>query len=191
MDYVFFQRFTETLDKAAGTERERLTAIRDRALEEVGRIQQAMQSEMTFINGILQTVIQAPDLDAAIEEYLPEFNDLFFAVLEANLENERRHKNEKTAERLLETKSKIAAALEKSLPPELRLVRDLLGKENDGQAEALLAERAAEVTENFVAALRTTVQDLENTPQEPLAQRMKKILALAEKQLALAKFTAK
>ena len=191
MDYVFFQRFTEMLDKAAGTERERLTAIRDRALEEVGRIQQAMQSEMTFINGILQTVIQAPDLDAAIEEYLPEFNDLFFAVLEANLENERRHKNEKTAERLLETKSKIAAALEKSLPPELRLVRDLLGKENDGQAEALLAERAAEVTENFVAALRTTVQDLENTPQEPLAQRMKKILALAEKQLALAKFTAK
>jgi hypothetical protein len=47
------------------------------------------------------------------------------------------------------------------------------------------------VTENFVVALKATVTDLESTPQEPLVARMKKLLELAEKQVALAKFTAK
>jgi len=141
--------------------------------------------------GILQNILGAPDLDAAIEEYLPDCNDLFFAVLEANLENARRNKQEQAVERLELVKSKIVAALENSLPPELRFVRDLLGKESDEAAEALLAERAAEVTENLVAALRATVKDMESSAQEPLVVRMKKILDKAEKQLAVAKFTAK
>ncbi len=191
MDYAFFQRFTENLEKTAGAERERLTAIRDRAVEEVGRVQQAVQSEMNVTAGLLQTILQAPDLDAAVEEHLPECNDLFFAVLEANLESARRNKQEKAVERLEDLKNRILAALEKSLPPELRFVRDLLGQEDDEKAARLLADRAAEVTENFVAALRATVKDLESTPQEPLAGRMKNLLELAEKQLSLAKFTGK
>jgi hypothetical protein len=191
MDYAFFQRLTETVDRASGAERERLTAIRDRALLEVQRVQQAVQSEMNNTAGVLQSIVQAPDLDAAIQEYLPECNDLLFAVLEANLESARRNKQEKASARLEEVKTKILEALEKSLPPELRFVRDLLAQENDEQAERMLSERAADVTDNFVAALKAAVQDLESTTQEPLAQRMKKILALAEKQLALARFTAK
>jgi hypothetical protein len=189
MDYGFFQRFTESAERATGTERERLTAIRDRAVLEVQRVQQAVQSEMNQTAGVLQAIIQAPDLDAAIEEYLPEANDLFFAVLEANLESARRNKQEKAIERLEEVKTKILTALEKSLPPEMRFIRDLLGLESDEKAGQMLTERAAEITESFVAALQATVKDLESTPQEPLAQRMQKILAQAEKQLALAKFT--
>jgi hypothetical protein len=191
MDYAFFQRFTETLEKTVGAERERLTAIRDRALEEIQRVQQAMQSEMNLTAGLLQSILQAPDLDAAVAEHLPECNDLFFAVLEANLESARRNKQENAIQRLEEVKTKILSALENSLPPELRFVRDLLGQENDELAERMLADRAAEVTENFVVALKATVTDLESTPQEPLVARMKKLLELAEKQVALAKFTAK
>jgi hypothetical protein len=191
MDYSFFQRFTENLEKASGSERERLTAIRDRALEEVGRVQQAVQSEMSLTAGVLQSLLQAPDLDAAVEEFLPEFNDLFFAVLEANLETARREKKEQAVGKLEQVKAKILAALENSLPPELRFLHDLLGRETDEQAKALLAERAAEVSEDFVAALKATVRDLESSAADPRTQRMKKILALAEKQLALAKFTAK
>jgi hypothetical protein len=191
LDYSFFQRFTENLERASGTERERLTAIRDRALEEVGRVQAAVQSEMNLTTGVLQTILQAPDLDAAIQEYLPECNDLFFAILEANLESARRNKQETAFQRLEEVKAKILAALEKSLPAELRFIRDLLAQEQDEGAEKMLAERAAEITGNFVEALKATVKDLEASPQEPLAGRMKKLLAAAEKQLALAKFTAK
>jgi hypothetical protein len=191
MDYAFFQRFTENLEKTAGAERERLTAIRDRALQEIERVQQAVQSEMNLTAGLLQTILQAPDLDAAVEQYLPECNDLFFAVLEANLETARKNKQENAVQKLEEVKSKFLAALENALPPELRLIRELLGQESDELAGKLLTERSAEVTADFVAALRATLKDLEASPQEPLAARMKKILELSEKQLALAKFTGK
>lgn len=191
MDYAFFQRLTERIERAEGSERERLTSIRDRALVEIQRIQQTVQSEMNQTVGILQSILQAPDLDQAVEEYLPECNDLFFAVLEANLESARRNKQESAEKRLEEVKAKILSALEKSLPPELRLIRDLLAQENDEQAERMLSDRAAEVNDNFVAALKATLGDLQaNSPGAP-AERMKKLLALAEKQLALARFTAK
>jgi len=191
MDYSFFQRFTQNLEKASGSERERLTAIRDRALLEVQRVQQAVQSEMNLAAGVLQSILQAPDLEAAVEQYLPECNDLFFAILEANLESARREKQEQSVKRLEDVKTKVFAALEKSLPPELRVLRDLLDRETDEQAEALLSERAAEVTEPFVAALKRTVQDAESAPEDPRAKRVKHLLELAEKQLALAKFAGK
>jgi hypothetical protein len=191
MDYGFFQRLTERVEQAAGSERERLSAIRDRAVEEIQRIQQAVQSEMSATVGVLQSILQSPDLDHAIGEYLPECNDVFFGVLEANLESARRNKQEAAVARLEEVKSKILSALENSLPPELRLIRDLLAQESDEQSERLLSDRAAGVNDNFIAALKATLGDLEaNSPGAP-AERMKKLLALAEKQIALARFTAK
>jgi hypothetical protein len=191
MDYGFFQKLTERVERAAGSERERLGSIRDRALVEIQRIQQAVQSEMNQTVGVLQSILQAPDLDRAIEEYLPELNDVFFAVLEANLESARRNKQETAIQRLEEVKTKILAALDQSLPPELRLIRDLLGQETDEQAERMLADHAGEINDNFVATLKAAVADLEaNSPGAP-AERMKKLLAQAEKQAALARFTAK
>jgi predicted RNA-binding Zn-ribbon protein involved in translation (DUF1610 family) len=191
MDYGFFQRLTERVEAAAGSERERLSAIRDRALEEIQRIQQTVQSEMNATVGVLQSILQAPDLDRAIEEYLPECNDVFFGVLEANLESAHRNKQETAVQRLEEIKAKILAALEKSLPPELRLIRDLLGQESDEQAERMLADHAGEVNDKFVAALKATAGDLETGSPGAPAERLNKLLTLAEKQLALARFTAK
>jgi hypothetical protein len=191
MDYGFFQRLTERVDRAAGSERERLGSIRDRAAMEIQRIQQAVQSEMNQTIGVLQSILQAPDLDRAIEEYLPECNDVFFAVLEANLENARRNKQEAAAKRLDEVKGKILTALEQSLPPELRLIRNLLGQESDTLAERMLTDHAGEINDNFVASLKAAVADLETSSPGAPAERMKKLLALAEKQAAIARFTAK
>jgi hypothetical protein len=141
--------------------------------------------------GVLQSILQAPDLDRAIEEYLPECNDVFFAVLEANLENARRNKQEAAAKRLDEVKGKILTALEQSLPPELRLIRNLLGQESDTLAERMLTDHAGEINDNFVASLKAAVADLETSSPGAPAERMKKLLALAEKQAAIARFTAK
>ena len=191
MDYGFFQRLTERVDRAAGSEHERLGSIRDRAAMEIQRIQQAVQSEMNQTVGVLQSILQAPDLDRAIEEYLPECNDVFFAVLEANLENARRNKQEAAAKRLDEVKGKILTALEQSLPPELRLIRNLLGQENDTLAEQMLTDHAGEINDNFVASFKAAVADLETSSPGAPVERMKKLLALAEKQAAIARFTAK
>lgn len=190
MDYAFFQKLTERVDKATGSERERLISIRDRALEEIQRIQNAVQSEMSQSVGLLQNILQAPDMDRAIEETLPDLNDLFFSVLEANLESARREQKTEFIQRLEEVKIKIMAALEKALPAEIRLIRDLLQKKDDGEAEALLQSRAAEITDELLAAMTTTGEDLRSQDRQELAARMDKLRQKAEKLRAMARFGA-
>jgi hypothetical protein len=191
MDYTFFQTLTEKVNAAAGAEKERLTAIRDRALEDVAHQQQAVQAEMNNAAGLLKSILEAPDPDQAIEQYLPDFDDVFFAMLEANLESARRNKQSEGLLRLEEIQKKIMAALENSLPKEIRFVRDLLEQKTDEEMEALLESRAAEVNDTLLAALKATASDPTLEKQPPLKERLEKIIAQTEKRLALARFTAK
>jgi hypothetical protein len=190
MDYNFFQRLTERVEKSAGAEKERLEAIRARALEEIQRIQNAVQSEMSQSVGLLQSILQAPDMDRAIEEVLPDLNDLFFAILEANLESARKDGKADIVQRLEEVKAKIMAALEKALPPEIRLLRDLVQAETDQAAETLLQSRSAEISDDLLAAMQTTAQDLRSQEKLALAERLEQLRAKAEKLRAMARFGA-
>jgi hypothetical protein len=190
MDYAFFQRLTERVEKAGGAEKERLEAIRNRALEEIQRIQNAVQSEMSQSVGLLQSILQAPDTDKAIEEVLPDLNELFFAVLDANLESAQRDGKTEIVQRLGDLKTRIMTALEKALPPEIRLIRDLLQAKTDEEAEGLLQGRAAEITDGLLAAMESTADDLRSQEKQPLAERLDKLRAKAEKLRAMARFGA-
>jgi len=191
MDYSFFQALTEKVNAAPGAEKERLAAIRDRALEDVARQQQAVQAEMSDAAGLLKSIIDAPDTEHAIEQYLPDFDDVFFALLEANLESARRNKQTEAVQRLEDIQQKIMAALENSLPKEIRFVRDLIEQKTDEEMEALLESRASEVNDTFLAALKATASDPALEKQQPIKDRLVKLIARTEKQLALARFTAK
>ena len=190
MDYTFFQKLSDRADRATGAERERLTSIRDRALMETERIRQAVASEMAQASNLLQSVLQAPDIDRAIDEYLPEMNDLFFAVLETNLDAARREKREEIVKQLEDVKTRILAVLEKTLPADMRLMRDLLQQETDEGAEALLTEHAGEITDELISAMKTTLEDMRGQSQEKAAARLEKILQSAEKKRAMARFGA-
>jgi hypothetical protein len=191
MDYGFFQSLTEKVEAATGAEKERLTAIRDRAVEDVTRLQQGVQAEMNGAAGLLTSILEAPDTDRAIEQYLPDFNDVFFAVMEANLESAKRNKQTAAFQRLEVVQQKIMAALENSLPKEIRFARDLLGQKTDAEAEAMLEGRAAEINDTLVAALKAASEDPAIQDHPELAARLAALTANAEKHLALARFTSK
>jgi hypothetical protein len=191
MDYGFFQTLTEKVNAANGAEKERLASIRDRALEDVARLQKAVQAEMNDAAGLLKSVLEAQDIEHAIEQYLPDFNDVFFALLESNLESARRNKQADAIQRLEEIQSKIISALENTLPKEIRFARDLMGQKSDAEAEALLETRAGEINDTLVSALKTAAGNFPPDQQPALASRLKVLIASAEKRLAMARFTAK
>jgi hypothetical protein len=191
MDYGFFQMLTEKANTANGAEKERLVSIRDRALEDVARLQKAVQAEMNGAAGLLKSVLDSPDIDQAIAQYLPDFNDVFFAMLDANLESARRNKQADVVQRLEETQAKIFSAMENSLPPEIRFARDLIGQKTDAEAELLLENRAGEINDTFLASLKAIAASPETSQQTELTARLGKLIAQAEKHLAMARFTAK
>lgn len=188
MDYAFFQALTQRVEKADAADRERLTAIRDLALQESQRLRGAAQAEVRRSADLLQYILQAADLPAAIEERLGEVDDSFFAILEANIEAARKANRPEAVARLEAVNKQVIEAIEKTVPAEARLVRDLLNTPDDASAEVMLRARAADLTDALIDAMTAMEGDLRASGQEPTATRLAAIRALAEKQRALARF---
>jgi len=188
MDYAFFQALTQRVDKADPADRERLAAIRDLALRESQRLRGAAQAEVRRSADLLQYLLQAADLPAAIEERLPEIDESFFAILEANLEAARNANRPEVMTRLEEINKRVMEALEKTVPPEVRLIRDLLNTPDDAAAEGMLRAHAADLTDPLIESMVAMERDLLASGQEPAAARMSAIRAIAEKQRSLARF---
>ena len=188
MDYAFFQALTQRVDKADPADRERLAAIRDLALRESQRLRGAAQAEVRRSADLLQYLLQAADLSAAIEERLPEIDESFFAILEANLEAARNANHPEVMTRLKEINKRVMEALEKTVPPEVRLIRDLLNTPDDATAEGMLRAHAGDLTDPLIESMVAMERDLLASGQEPAAARMASIRAIAEKQRSLARF---
>jgi len=188
MDYAFFQALTQHVDRSDPADRERLTAIRDLALRESQRLRGAAQAEVRRSADLLQFLLQAPDLGAAIEERLAEVDESFFAILEANLEAAGASNRPEVRARLEQINKQVMEALEKTVPPEVRLVRDLLNTPDDASAEALLRARASEISDALLEAMQSMEADLRAAGQERATQRLATIRAQAEKQRSLARF---
>ena len=188
MDYAFFQALTQRVDKADPADRERLAAIRDLALRESQRLRGAAQAEVRRSADLLQYLLQATDLPSAIDERLPEIDESFFAILEANLEAARNANRTEVTTRLEAINKHVMEALEKTVPPEVRLIRDLLNTPDDASAEGMLRAHAAELTDPILQSMQAMERDLRASGQEPAATRMAAIRALAEKQRSLARF---
>ncbi len=188
MDYAFFQALTQHVDRADPADKERLSAIRDLALRESQRLRGAAQAEVRRSADLLQYFIQATDLPAAIQERLPEVDESFFAILEANVEAAQKSNRSDIVTRLESVHRQVMEALEKTVPPEVRLVRDLLNTADDAAAEAMLRARSADITEALLEAMQSMERDLRAAGQEQPAVRLAAIRAQAEKVRSLARF---
>jgi hypothetical protein len=188
MDYAFFQALTQHVDRADAADKERLTAIRDLALRESQRMRGAAQAEVRRSADLLQYFIQAPDLSAAIDERLAEIDESFFAILEANLEAARKSNRAEVVTQLEDVNRRVMEALEKTVPPEVRLVRDLLNTADDAAAEGMLRAHAAEISDTLLEAMQSMERDLRAAGQEQPALRLGTIRTQAEKVRSLARF---
>jgi hypothetical protein len=139
---------------------------------------------------VLRTLLQAADLQTAIENHLADFTETFFVVLQANLEAARRGNQPEPIHRLEDIEKSVLLALDKALPPEVRLIRDLLQQPDDPQADALLQARAGEITDQLLKDMDLMLEDLRQRGETEAAGRLGRLRESAQKQLALRKFTA-
>lgn len=190
LDYTFFEQLTARVDRAAPSDQQRLAAIRDHALEQSQAYRREAEAELGYSASVLRTLLQAPDLQTAIEDHLADFTETFFVVLQANLEAARRGNQPDAIHRLEDLEKAVLLALDKALPPEVRLIRDLLQQPDDPQAEALLQARAGEITDQLLKDMDLMLEDLGRRGETEAAGRLGRLRESAQKQLALRKFAA-
>lgn len=188
VDYQFFQALTERIDRAKDDEKTRLSKLRDRILDLTKEIDEATRQRASQAAEVLRAILVAQDPEQAIEENLPAIDDTFMAVLSANLDAAEKAGRRDVVERLTTIGNLIMQMLSQSAPPEIQFVNELLERESDEEAEALLRARAAEMTEAHLDAMRYVASSLRENNQNETADRLDKLQAAAVRQSMASKW---
>jgi hypothetical protein len=110
-DYQFFQEFTTQIGSAPADQRDTLEAIRDKLVELTALVDQQQQMVLQEAAQLLQTLVNSPDIDAAVEENLPYLDDAFMTVLSANLQEAQRTGNVQLSARLRQVYDRVVEEL--------------------------------------------------------------------------------
>lgn len=176
LDYTFFQQLTERIEAAAeDTEKKRLGALREMLLRLTQEIDQAQQARVAESAELLRSILAAPDLRQALQEALPQIDDLFLAVLEANLRAARDRQQTETAARLEQAATLLRQLLRESMPPGLQLAQKVLELESGDEARAALDAGRAQIDEHLLQALAGAALRMQEAGHPEQADRLRRL----------------
>jgi hypothetical protein len=176
-DYLFFQTLTGQIDaaKAAGQadKAKELANLRTRVLELTDEIDHETQQMLENAARLLQTILQSPNPQQAIQEHLADMDEAFLLVLTANIEQAKAEGQTDVAEALEGLYGYVLSRLEAQMPPEIQLVNRLLrASDPDVRAEILKTESETASKPAFTDLVEAMAADAEDQGEAELAGRL-------------------
>ena len=165
LDYQFFQLLTERLDKAED----------DDLLGQTEEIDKAQEARLAQASNLIASLAQAEDLDQALSAAMPAVDDLFLAILQANIRGAEESDDQQLLPKLKDIELKINAAIIDSLPPNLRLAQQVLETDDEQEAQNILGDSLDLIDDQLLGALLTTSQRLEQSNDKDGADRLRRL----------------
>jgi hypothetical protein len=169
LDYEFFQLLSKRIDQSHGDEKTRLGALRSQILEVTEEIDKMQEARSARAASLLKTLVEADDMQSAVEQAIPLIDELFLGTLQANLQAARERGETGLAAKFEQIEHLIQDQIAASLPPGIRLAQDLLGLDSEQERVAMLQARAGEIDDNLLGSLMQTSQRLSETGDEEAA----------------------
>jgi len=179
LDYTFFQELTRRIERASGTERERLEHLRARLAELTAAIDEQTQAVLQRAVQTLRTIASSEDVDAAVRSRLDQLDETFLAVLQANIQAAQQAGDTRSAERFQLVLDRVLAVMRDSAPPQIRLINDLVNAESDEEARQLLAEQAPAFGPELIEIMDAIQADLDEHDQPDSARRVRALRDMA------------
>jgi hypothetical protein len=173
LDYEFFRILSERIDQAGDEQKESLTKLRDHLLEMAQEIDKRMQEQMAGATQILEELLKADDIQAATEEILPQMDDFFAEALRAELQKARQAGDLERLSKLQEVVEIIQSA--SAPPPEIALVEELMGPEDEAGRREILQAHAEQITDEFLQMISTLLNQMEGQNQPEMVQRLQAV----------------
>ncbi|RME62470.1 MAG: hypothetical protein D6790_06220 [Caldilineae bacterium] len=179
-DYQFLMTLSNRIDQAEDPEeRADLMALREVAVAFTQATAQSEQARAERAQQLLQEVLQAPDPAVVLREHADEIDQMFLAVLAGNIQQVEKNGATYAAKRLRAIYEQALSILEENLPPEMRLLNQLVAAPDEKSVRRILQENRSLLSKEFVESL----QDLENRFREEgqadLANRLKSVRSQA------------
>ncbi|HOH20447.1 MAG: hypothetical protein GYA80_10990 [Chloroflexi bacterium] len=150
LDYQFFQILSLRIEQATGEEKTRLLTLREKLLDLTRQIDEEIQKQMDEAAKLLETILNAPDIEKATMEHMAEFNDAFVNVIKSELQDAQQRQDGDRFDKL----QKVVKVLQQaSTPPEVELVEQLIGAADEEGRRQILEANSEMVTSEFLQLL--------------------------------------
>lgn len=179
IDYSFFEEWTNRIDAAeqAGdlVKAEQLSKRRMLVRETVERMDRQAQEMFERGAAILDAVLGAPDMAAALREQGDKIDEAFLLVLETHIGAAERAGRADIVAALGEVQRLATEFLQEQLTPEDRFINELLSAETPQAATRLLRQSPAVITTAFVKRLNELAEESEQAGRKPLGERLRQL----------------
>ncbi|MFN8388507.1 MAG: CpXC domain-containing protein, partial [Anaerolineales bacterium] len=141
MDYQFFQLLTEKIDKAAGDEKARLEAIREKLLEYTNEMDKQIEARYKQAQEFVESLLAQEDIVKAVRDNIDGFTQDSVDLVNQML-RQASEKNDYT--RMGKLQKMVEVLREVSTPPEVALVEQLLDAPDETAIEQMLEANKAD-----------------------------------------------
>ena len=176
MDYEFFSMLSDRIDRARGDGRTRLIELREHLLEMTQAVDQQMEARANQAQLLLNSLLQAENIEEAMLQSLPAIDEFFIHELDAVLEMARKEGDlEKSAKlkRMQDILEQASAA-----PPGVELIQNLVDAPDDEERRKLIVANQDEITPEFLETLSNIVAQVDASDDQELAARVKDVYKL-------------
>ncbi|OGO25138.1 MAG: hypothetical protein A2W33_06775 [Chloroflexi bacterium RBG_16_52_11] len=175
MDYEFFQMLSERIDRARGDGRTRLIHLREQLLDLTREIDRQTEARVGQVQQLIASILQANDLEDAVQQVLPGVDELFMQVLAGEIDAARKQGNLERISRLRKIEDLI---MEASTSPEIALIEDLLKAGSEQERRQILIDNRERTTPELIDALTNIIAQMDQAEDQQLAEEMKAVYRL-------------
>ncbi len=187
LQYEFFSLLTAEIEKAekAGEKAavSRLSDLRSDLLKLYEGMQQQSKNMMDAALTTLNTIMTAPDKNQALAENAQHIDDAFMAVLVAKMQEADEKNDLAQFQALNEIHSLIYSQMERTLPPHVQLLNQLVRSDSPEEQAQLLNENEDFVSDELIQLIDQVMEQAGEQGQDELNGRLQSVKTLIQARL--------
>ena len=179
LDYAFFQNLTAQINDNP-SEADKLITLRTRILDASSKIDEETRSLMAQANTIIDQMLQASDPTQLILDNISIMDENFLSILSSYIEEARQKEQPDRAEQLTALGQKIVNTIQAQMPPELKLLNELMQAESQEAFSTLLQQNKNLITSQFIEVINEVQKDFQQQGQMQAVQFMNMVKEQAQ-----------
>lgn len=179
INYELIARVAQEIEKAqsAGDSEKaaQITAVRDKLVNIYENMQSASQEMLAQAQETLNSILQAPDKAQGIQQNVGQIDEAFLYYLSAEIAQAEEKQDVNRQLELKEVQRLIMEEAERSMPPPLRLLNQLLRLEDPEAQRNLIAQIPAENRPELANLLGSMATEIAENGDPMLQERVNKL----------------
>ena len=179
LDYQFFRSLTSRIETHEGEgnaeEAQRLKHLRSRILEIRDRLDAETQAMLQKKAALLREIFESEDLGEALREHVEEIDEVFFAVLSANIKQAEAGGDKEVVRKLKRLETLAFQLLDEITPRSIKFINQLMEAQYPRETKKLLEENVEQVDNELLRVLDLIIENLTRSGEKRTARQLREI----------------